>query len=82
MEQIGMTKLDTGIHKFSVGKAGGKRKLELLCKPEELPEIYQKQRVEVIIEADKECIMEVLEDDATAIPGVVLHERQNVLRIK
>ncbi len=83
MQQIGLTKLDTGSHKFSIGKAGGKRKLEITCDPAELPELYRTQEVKVIVTPDKECLMEYLEDDgAEPIHGVTLHPRATVLRIR
>ena len=83
MQQIGMTKLDTGLHKLSVGKAGGKRKLEITCDFKDLPEMFRTQRVEVIVEPDKECLFEALsEEDSEPIPGVILHPRSIIVRIK
>jgi hypothetical protein len=84
MQQIGMTKLDTGLHKLSVGKAGGKRKLEITCDVESLPEMYRTSRLALVIEPDKECILDAMGDDTTIpdLRGVTLHPHATIVRIK
>lgn len=46
MEALEIDKVDTGIFNISIAKNGGKRKLKLLVKPEDLPKELQSIKIE------------------------------------
>lgn len=72
-------KIDTGLHKFSVGKAGGKQSITINTPPELLPEEYRIE--EIIYSADKDAIREALQNDQQ-VPGCILEDRAMILRIR
>ena len=72
-----MDKLVTKLHKLSLAKAGGKQKLEINCKPEDLPDYF----IDMVPQIDKDALREALAD-GEQIDGVQLLPREMTLRIK
>jgi hypothetical protein len=77
MERTGRTKVKTLLHTFSIQASGGRRKLDILIPPTELPKHYRR----TVIEADTDAIRAALDAGAT-IEGVVRRDRGNHLRIR
>ena len=77
MEHLGIAKLDTDLHKFSIAKNGGKQKLVVTIDPAELPSDYRT----ITYTANKDAIREDIAE-GVVIDGVTLEPRGDTLRIK
>jgi hypothetical protein len=79
MEHLGLKYIKTPLHTFRIQKNGGKQALDIMVPAEELPEKYR--IVETTVKPDKNLLREDLET-GEAVPGVVLMEREESLRIR
>jgi len=78
MIATGYRKVETNLHVFTIAKNGGKQKLDIYD-PHKVPSIFSVTRT--VTEIDKDRLRASLET-GTEIPGAVLMERGESLRIR
>jgi len=77
MEFLDLPELRCGIFKFKICNNGGQTPIEILCEPEQLPEKYQRVKIDV----DRKAILEDYEKSGVVPNGVKIGERGTHLRL-